>query len=63
MSYSDLIDEHGAEVVSMAFNLQQHIKDEGIEGVHFMDQARMKMKARKWHTATKQMKQNIPQRP
>jgi hypothetical protein len=38
-SIDDLIDEHGEENVRKAFWLQEHIKKEGIDGIHFMQKA------------------------
>lgn len=59
----DLIDQYGEGVVRQAFGLQQHIKENGIEGVHFIKTARMKTQARKYHTTKKNLEENIPKRP
>jgi hypothetical protein len=62
-SVEDLIDQYGEGIVRQAFALQKHIRQNGIEGVHFMATARQKTQARKWHVAKKNLEENIPQRP
>lgn len=59
----DLKDQYGADIVAQAFALQQHIKEHGLEGVHFMETAEQKTQARKYHVTKRNLESHIPKRP
>lgn len=58
-----LQEQYGESIVSQAFALQQHIKENGLEGTHFIEIAESKTQSRKWTVTKRELESNIPKRP
>lgn len=58
-SIDNLIDEHGEGVIQKAFWLQEHIYEEGIEGIHFTKKAEMVMENTGEKTVSSEIEKNL----
>jgi len=59
----DLVDQYGEDVVRQAFALQEHIRRNGLRGVHYMAEAREQARITGHGKTKKNLVANIPRRP
>jgi len=60
MSNTDtLVDEWGEDNVAAAFWLQQKIKDDGLDGIGYMEAARNRLRSNGEQTVREKMKQKM----
>lgn len=58
-STEELIAQHGEETVKKAFWLQEQIYENGIEGIHYTDEAERRMELRKKPLVKKEIEKNL----
>jgi hypothetical protein len=58
-----LIEEYGAGIVRRAFGLQHHIRENGLDGVHYMDQAETEVSAQAHNRTRQKLREHLPRRP